>query len=104
MLNIKDVEEKKLIIAYSIARTKNCNAFEETVWNNWSGKWPKDFKSKDGKPLKRYNHQCVISKTQAKKAAKLGTLTQDYKEYDDFIIEISEWVRSCCRETLYLMP
>lgn len=94
MLNIKDMEEKRLIIAYYIARNSKCQLNDDIVWNQWNGRWPKDLRSKNNRPLKRYNHHCVESRTQAKKEAKSENLSYDYTEYDNFIIETCEWVKS----------
>ena len=95
MLRIKDVEEKRLILAYYLSKNKRDNnrCFCDTkVWHQWTGLWSEDFRTETGKFLKRYNKQFVLSKTKAKKQMGEGTYKQDFKEYDDFLNKTCEWV------------
>lgn len=93
-MNIKDVEEKRLILAYYLSKNKKDNhCFSDVkVWHQWTGLWNEDFRTESGKFLKRYGNQFVLSKTKAKKQKKEGTLIQEFKEYDDFLNEICQWV------------
>lgn len=94
MVRIKDVEEKRLILTYYLSKSKKDNKCfgDIKVWNQWTALWSEDFRTETGKVLKRYNNQFVLSKTKAKKQKEEGTLTQDFKEYDDFLAETYQWV------------
>lgn len=91
MLHIKDVEEKKMIVAYYMVRNRK-NLGLENVWRVWSAWWEKDFSDK-GRPLTMYDHKLVLSKTKAREKVRAGENYQDYKEYDDFLAEICEWLK-----------
>lgn len=103
MVKIKDVEEKKLIVACYIAKNKKDNNYfsDIKVWHHWTALWSEDFRTDEGKVLKLYghNHQFVLSKTKAKEQKKEGILTQEFKEYDDFLAEICQWINENYKRT-----
>lgn len=94
MVKIKDVEEKRLIVAYYLAKNKkDNNCFSDIkVWHQWTALWSEDFRTEEGKVFKRYANQFVLSKTKAKKQNHEGALIQEFKEYDDFLNETCQWV------------
>lgn len=93
MLKISDLEENKLIIAYCIARDEK-NIGIEYVWREWRTRWNDDF-SVNGRALRRYNHQFVKSKTKAREMVRKGeTDIYKYKEYDDLLAQICEWMET----------
>lgn len=83
MLNIRNAEEKKIIVAYYMTRNKR-NLGIENVWRIWCTWWKDDF-SVDGKLLRMYDHIFVLSKTKAREKARIGENIQEFKEYDDFL-------------------
>lgn len=90
MLKISDLEEKKLIVAYSMARTSKHIGLEN-VWRQWCIWWRDDF-SVNGGALRMYDHKFVKSKTKARERVRAGeTDIQDFKEYDDFLAELCTW-------------
>lgn len=91
MLNISDVEEKKMIVAYHMVRNKK-GVGSENVWRTWCIWWKKDF-TINGTPLRMYNHTLVQSKTKARDKARRGENVQNYKEYDDFLVKLCEWIQ-----------
>lgn len=91
MLKISDLEEKKLIVAYSMARDKKRVGLEN-VWRQWCIWWREDF-TVNGGALRMYDHRFVKSKTKVRERMKAGeTNIQDFKEYDDFLAELCIWV------------
>lgn len=93
MLKILDLEEKKLIIAYFIAKGEK-NIGIEYIWREWHTRWNDDF-SVNGWALRRYNHQFVKSKTKAREMARKGEADiYKYKEYDDLLAQICEWMEA----------
>lgn len=90
MLNISDLEEKKLIVAYSMARNKKHIGLEN-VWRQWCVWWRDDF-SVNGWALRMYDHKFVKSKTKARERVRAGESNiQDFKKYDDFLAELCAW-------------
>lgn len=98
MQHIKDLEEKKMIIAYYLAKNKK-NVGLETVWRIWSNWWDKDFCDK-GRTLTMYDHTLVLSKTKARAKVKAGESFNDYKEYDDFLADICQWIKDSYDNTV----
>lgn len=94
MVKINDVEEKRLIVAYYLAKNKkDNNCFSDIkVWHQWTALWSEDFRTEEGKVFKRYDNQFVLSKKKAKKEKHEGILIQEFKEYDDFLAEICQWI------------
>lgn len=92
MLNIQDVEEKRLIIAYQIAKSGREICLKR-VWDYWCADWPKDFRTDDGRVLKMYKQQLVLSKNQARHMSKINALTQEFKEYDDLLAATYDWIK-----------
>ena len=93
MRKISDLEEKKLIVAYSMAKDEK-NIGIEYVWRDWRTRWNDDF-SVNGRALRRYNHQFVKSKTKAREMIRKGeTDIYKYKEYDDLLAQICEWMET----------
>lgn len=91
MLKISDLEEKKLIVAYSMAKDEKDIGIEY-VWREWHTRWNDDF-SVNGRALRRYNHQFVKSKTKTRELVRKGeTNIYKYKEYDDLLAQICEWM------------
>ena len=91
MLKISDLEEKKLIVAYSMARNKKGVGIEN-VWRQWCIWWKEDF-TVNGRVLKMYDHKFVRSKTKARERVKAGeSVIQDFKEHDDFLGELCVWL------------
>ena len=91
MLKISDLEEKKLIMAYFMARR---NIGTEKLWRQWCKWWKEDF-TVNGGALKMYNHMLVKSKTKTRERIKAGeTDIQDFKEYDDFLAELYTWLEN----------
>lgn len=90
MLKISDLEEKKLIVAYSMARTSKHIGLEN-VWRQWCI-WRRDDFSVNGGALRMYDHKFVKSKTKARERVRAGeTNIQDFKKYDDFLAELCTW-------------
>lgn len=98
MLNIRNAEEKKMIVAYYMVGVLNKNLGIENVWRIWCKFWKTDFVV-DGKLLRMYNHYLVSSKTKARAKLRLGENIQEFKEYDDFLIEVYEWIKKNYDET-----
>lgn len=93
MLKISDLEEKKLIVAYSMARTSKHIGLEN-VWRQWCIWWGDDF-SVNGGALRMYDHKFVKSKTKARERVRAGeTDIQDFKEYDDLLAQVCEWMET----------
>lgn len=92
MLNIKNVEEKKMIVAYYRVGVSYMNLGIENVWRVWCKFWKEDFVV-DGNLLKMYDHTLVLSKAKARAKQILGENIQEFKEYDDFLIEVCEWIK-----------
>lgn len=97
MLQIRNAEEKKRIIAYHMARN-NQNLGIEKVWRIWNTWWDNDFVA-DGRKLKMYNHTFVLSKNKAKERMRKGETIQEFKAYDDFLVEVCKWVKDNYDET-----
>lgn len=90
MLDIKDIEEKKLIVAYRASKSKRLGV--DHIWRLWVSSWDNDFRVK-GTPLKMYDHKFVQSKTKAREKVRAGeVLTYDYKKYDDSLADIYDWI------------
>lgn len=99
MLDISDLEEKRLIVAYSMARDKK-HVGLENVWRQWCIWWKEDF-SVNGGALRMYDHRFVKSKTKVRERIKAGeTDIYDFKEYDDFLVELCKWVEANYDETI----
>lgn len=99
MLKVSDLEEKKLIVAFSMARD-NTHVGLENVWRRWCVWWKEDF-SVNGGALKMYDHRFVKSTTKARERRKAGeTNIQDFKEYDDFLAEICKWLEENYDKTI----
>lgn len=94
MLKVSDLEEKKLIVAYSMARD-NTHIGLENVWRRWCVWWKEDF-SVNGGALKMYDHRFVKSTTKARERRRAGeTNIQDFKEYDDFLLKyVNGWKKT----------
>lgn len=92
MLKISDLEEKRLIVAYFMARHKKHIGLEK-IWIQWCMWWREDF-TVDGVALRMYDHKFVKSKTKARQRIAEGeTDIQDFKEYDDFLAELYAWFK-----------
>lgn len=92
MLKISDLEEKRLIVAYSMARTSKHIGLEN-VWRQWCIWWRDDF-TVNGWVLRMYDHKFVKSKRKARERVRAGeTNIQDFKEYDDFLAELCAWLK-----------
>lgn len=99
MLNISDLEEKRLIVAYSMARTSKHIGLEN-VWRQWCTWWRDDF-SVNGWALRMYDHKFVKSKTKARERVRVGEIDiQDFKEYDDFLAELCKWLEENYDKTI----
>lgn len=96
MLNISDLEEKRLIVAYAIVK-ENQQAFPEKTWRKWSIWWKDDF-SVNGGALKMYDHIFVKSKTKAREKKQMGEDIQEFKEYDDFLAELCVWINEWIKD------
>ena len=91
MVKISDLEEKKLIVAYSMARTGKHIGIEN-VWRQWCIRWQDDF-SVNGRALRMYDHILVKSKTKTRERVRAGeTDIREFKEYDDFLAELCVWL------------
>ena len=91
MLDIKDIEEKKLIVAYRVSKSKRLGA--DHIWRLWMSSWDNDFRVK-GTPLKMHDHKFIQSNTKRRENANAGeALIQGYKEYDDFLADVYNWIR-----------
>ena len=91
MLDIKDIEEKKLIVAYRVSKSKRLGA--DHIWRLWMSSWDNDFRVK-GTPLKMHDHKFIQSNTKRRESANAGeALIQGYKEYDDFLADVYNWIR-----------
>lgn len=99
MLNISDLEEKKLIVAYSMARNKK-HVGLENVWRQWCIWWKEDF-TVNGGALRMYDHRFVKSKTKVRERIKAGEANiQDFKEYDDFLARLCIWFEENYNKTI----
>lgn len=99
MLNISDSEEKKLIVAYSMARNKK-HVGLENVWRQWCIWWKEDF-SVNGGTLRMYDHRFIKSKKKVRERMQSGeTDIHDFKEYDDFLVDLCKWIEANYDETI----
>lgn len=93
MLNIKDADEKKLIINYyklgSNKNTQNilCNS---SIYTTWLQRWRDDFVV-DGKCLKMFRQKFVVSATKDKRGIEAP---EYYQEYNKFIRSVSNWMNA----------
>lgn len=88
MINIKDVEEKKVIIAYLIC--KQCRGVGlEHIFRLWNQRWSNDFVTENGTKLKMHNHKIIISKRKLNQGTPLPKCCE---EYDMFLDEIYKWI------------
>lgn len=92
MAKIKDLEEKKHIIAYyKCGGSRNCkNIFNNSsIYNDWWRWWGMDFpKKENGKPMQIYRNQLVMSAAKQRK----GITTDMHKEYTAILTSITNWI------------
>ena len=93
MLNIKDADEKKLIINYYKLGTIKDNQnilHNSSVYAAWLKKWRDDF-AVDGKCLKMYKQKFVVSVAKHKKGIEAP---EYYQEYNKFICSVTDWMNA----------
>lgn len=92
MFHIKDLEEKRCIMAfYKCQSNKNCkNIFtNSSIYNDWWRWWGMDFPKKNsGKPMQIYRNQFVVS---AKKSRK-GITSSLHTECTNTLSSITKWI------------
>lgn len=92
MIKIKDLEEKRCIMAfYKCHSGKNCkNIFtNSSIYNDWWRWWGMDFpKKSNGKPMQIYRNQFVVS---AKKSRK-GINSNLHVECTNMLSSITKWI------------
>lgn len=92
MVKIKDLEEKKCIMAYYKCHSgKNRkNLFtNNSIYNEWWRWWGMDFpKKENGKPMQIYRNQFVLSAAKQRK----GITSEKHKEYTKVLSSITKWI------------
>ena len=88
MINIKDIEEKKRIIAYFICRQKNGIGLEH-IFRLWTQQWSNDFVGENGENLRMYDHKIIVSKRKLHKGIPLPECCE---EYNTLLNEIYDWM------------
>lgn len=87
MIKIKDMEEKRLTVAYFMSRNKKVLC-PELVWEAWIQWWKEDFTTDDGAQLLMFNGFFVLPRTEQ------GIPKPHYcKEYDEFLHNTLVWIR-----------
>lgn len=72
----------------------------ENVWRQWCIWWENDF-SVNGGALKMYDHRFIKSKKKVRERMKAGeTDIHDFKEYDDFLVDLCKWIEANYDETI----
>lgn len=92
MVKIKDLEEKKCIMAYykchSDKNRKNLFS-NSSIYNEWWRWWSLDFpKKENGKPMQIYRNQFVLSAAKQRK----GITSEKHKEYTKILSSITKWI------------
>lgn len=88
MINIKDIEEKKLIIAYLICKQKSGIGLEH-IFRLWTQQWGNDFVTENGAKLRMHNHKIIVSKRKLNQGIPLPKCCE---EYNLFLDEIYKWM------------
>ena len=88
MINIKDIEEKKRIIAYFLCRQKNGIGLEH-IFRLWTQQWSNDFVDENGENLRMYDHKIIVSKRKLHKGVPLPECCE---EYNTLLNEIYDWM------------
>lgn len=96
MIQIKDSDEKKMIIAYQKScshktqRNLLCNS---SVYSEWLLRWRDDFVV-GGRCLKMWHQKFVVSANKHKQGIEPPEF---YKEYNEFMNAVTDWI-NCNRE------
>ena len=93
-VDIKDANEKKIIIAYLKCIGKNKGKYygfcNNIIYHKWVSIWPEDWKKDvNGRVFKIYDNKFILSKDKYKK----GINPPDYyDEYTEYLSEITKWI------------
>ena len=88
MINIKDIEVKKLIIAYFVCRQKGSTGLKY-IFRLWTQQWSNDFVADNGMKLRMHNQKIIVFK----RKLNLGIpLPKCCEEYDLFLDKIYKWI------------
>lgn len=88
MVNIKDIKEKKTIIAYFLCRQNNGIELED-IFRLWTQQWSDDFVTNNGTKLSMRDHKIIISNLKLNQGISLPKCCE---EYDIFLYEIYKWI------------
>lgn len=92
MIKIKDLEEKKCIMAYYKCHSDKSrkNLFSNSsIYNEWWRWWGMDFpKKENGKPMQIYRNQFVLSAAKQRK----GITSEKHKEYTAILTSVTNWI------------
>ena len=92
MFHIKDLEEKRCIMAfYKCMSHKNLKNIitNSGIYNDWWRWWQNDFpKNRNGKPMQMYRNEFVLSATKSRK----GIKSERHMEYTNAISSITKWI------------
>lgn len=93
-VNIKDAEEKKLVIGYikNIHRKRKNPFSNKEIYNTWLNFWSIDFRiGEQGRCPIMYAEQFVLSKNKHRKGI---NPPEHYKEYTAFMDTVRDWVNT----------
>lgn len=94
-VNIKDAEEKKLVIGYikNIHRKKRCPFTNKDIYATWLNLWTDDFRiGENGRCPIMFCEQLVLSKNKHRK----GINPPEYfNQYTEFMDTVREWLNTC---------